>query len=58
MTAEEAYGVPSLHYMLPQREGEPASNPAPTTLGHRAMHLCVTLGSRLDPYRLPMPSAV
>lgn len=50
--------MPSMHYMLPQREGEPASNPAPTILEHRAMQLCVTLGSSLGPYRLPMSSAV
>lgn len=44
MTAREAYRPPVMHYMLPQREGEPASNPAPATLEHRAVQLCVTLG--------------
>lgn len=37
MAGREAYRPPLMHYMLPQREGEPASNPAPTTLEHRAV---------------------
>lgn len=47
MAGRRAYGPPLMHYMLPQREGEPASNPAPTTLEHRAVavQLCVTFGA-------------